>query len=142
MSSTHFAQHKPRGEKRLRSDQAFTLVEIMIVVSIIGLLAAIAIPSFVKAREESITTLCVENMRVILHAAHLYEIESGTLLKGGTNGVTLRNTLLNGGYVTKRLTFECPISGVADYDDYRLVYNGDDLRTVVCTLLGGQHVLP
>jgi len=45
--------------------QGFTLVEIMIVVAIIGLLAAIAIPSFMKARTTSQTNACINNLRMI-----------------------------------------------------------------------------
>ena len=41
----------------------FTLVEIMIVVAIIGLLAAIAIPNFVKARTTSQMNACINNLR-------------------------------------------------------------------------------
>src|SRR5271165_4217355 len=43
----------------------FTLVEIMIVVAIIGLLAAIAIPNFVKARTTSQANACINNLRQI-----------------------------------------------------------------------------
>lgn len=43
----------------------FTLVEIMIVVAIIGLLAAIAIPNFVRARQTAQAKSCVNNMRLI-----------------------------------------------------------------------------
>ena len=43
----------------------FTLVEIMIVVAIIGLLAAIAIPNFVKARAKTQSTTCINNLRQI-----------------------------------------------------------------------------
>jgi prepilin-type N-terminal cleavage/methylation domain-containing protein len=43
----------------------FTLVEIMIVVAIIGLLAAIAIPSYVHARAKSQATACINNLRQI-----------------------------------------------------------------------------
>ena len=43
----------------------FTLVEIMIVVAIIGLLAAISIPNFIKARNTSKTNACINNLRQI-----------------------------------------------------------------------------
>jgi len=43
----------------------FTLVEIMIVVAIIGLLAAIAIPNFIKARATSQANACINNIRQI-----------------------------------------------------------------------------
>jgi len=49
----------------MRGKKGFTLVEIMIVVAIIGLLAAIAIPSFIKARENSQTNACINNLRQI-----------------------------------------------------------------------------
>ncbi len=53
----------------------FTLVEIMIVVAIIGLLAAIAIPNFVKSRETSQANACINNLRQINAAESQFALE-------------------------------------------------------------------
>jgi len=55
----------------------FTLVEIMIVVAIIGLLAAIAIPNFVKARQSSQQKSCMNNLRQIDGAKDQWAIDKG-----------------------------------------------------------------
>src|SRR5437667_12040341 len=55
----------------------FTLVEIMIVVAIIGLLAAIAIPNFVQARKTSQTNACLNNLRQIDGAKQQWALEQG-----------------------------------------------------------------
>ena len=57
----------------------FTLVEIMIVVAIIGLLAAIAIPNFVKARATSQANACINNLRQIDAAANQFALEQGKI---------------------------------------------------------------
>src|SRR5512136_133468 len=54
----------------------FTLVEIMIVVAIIGLLAAIAIPNFVRARTTSQKNACINNLRQIDGAVQQYLLEN------------------------------------------------------------------
>jgi prepilin-type N-terminal cleavage/methylation domain-containing protein len=54
----------------------FTLVEIMIVVAIIGLLAAIAIPNFVKARTASQTSACIANLKQIQGAIATWALEA------------------------------------------------------------------
>jgi prepilin-type N-terminal cleavage/methylation domain-containing protein len=54
----------------------FTLVEIMIVVAIIGLLAAIAIPNFVRARTTSQKNACINNLRQYDAALQQYALEN------------------------------------------------------------------
>src|ERR1700720_3711757 len=61
----------------------FTLVEIMIVVAIIGLLAAIAIPNFVRARTTSQKNACINNLRQIDGAKQQWALEN----KAGTNAL-------------------------------------------------------
>jgi len=54
----------------------FTLVEIMIVVAIIGLLAAIAIPNFIKSRATSQADACIENMSKIDYGINEWALEN------------------------------------------------------------------
>ncbi len=54
----------------------FTLVEIMIVVAIIGLLAAIAIPNFVRARTASQMNACINNLRQFDGAMQQWALEN------------------------------------------------------------------
>jgi len=83
-----------------KNSKGFTLVEIMIVVAIIGLLAAIAIPNFVRARQTSQQNACINNLRQIDAAKEQYAIENNIAngvvcaaknidpyIKGGTSNV-------------------------------------------------------
>ena len=55
--------------------KGFTLVEIMIVVAIIGLLAAIAIPNFVRARAQAQQQACIANLKQIEGATQVWLLD-------------------------------------------------------------------
>ncbi|HEV3243822.1 MAG TPA: type II secretion system protein [Chthoniobacterales bacterium] len=59
----------------MHRERGFTLVEIMIVVAIIALLAAIALPSFLRARERARRTIFISALRVARDACDTYVIE-------------------------------------------------------------------
>ena len=62
--------------KKFLGKGGFTLVEIMIVVAIIGLLAAIAIPNFVRARETAQKNACIANLKQIEGAKAVWGIDN------------------------------------------------------------------
>lgn len=76
--------------KRQEYYSAFTLVEVMIVVAIIGLLAAIAIPNFVRAREQAQLNSIANNLRLLEGAKEQWALENK---KATVDEVTIDNLL-------------------------------------------------
>jgi prepilin-type N-terminal cleavage/methylation domain-containing protein len=71
----------------------FTLVEIMIVVAIIALLAAIAVPNFLRARKRSQATRCLEDLRMLDSATDQYAIENNKTSGANPTFTDLKNYL-------------------------------------------------
>ena len=111
----------------------FTLVEIMIVVAIIGLLAAIAIPNFVRARTSSQTNACINNLRQIDGAIQQWALETKQAANAAVTPADVTPYLKSASV--------CPAAGVGS--TFALSYA---LTTVsnspTCRIVPATHVLP
>ncbi len=89
--------------KMKQMKKGFTLVEIMIVVAIIALLAAIAVPSFMNARTKSMQSSCQNNLRLIDGAVQQYALDNSNALASamtqlvGTNAYIKDDPVCKGG---------------------------------------------
>ena len=105
--------------------KGFTLVEIMIVVAIIGLLAAIAIPNFVRARAQAQEKACQANLKQIEGAMEIWALD---------NNADTGDTVTMGDLVTDYIprTPSCPAGGT---------YTVAAVGTAPTCDVGGNHAL-
>ena len=90
-----------------REQCGFTLIEILVVVVIIGVLAAIVIPAFSDSSSDAQLTVCLENLRLIQQALSVYRMKVGTYPSSA-------NDLVVEGYLSTLPA--CPLGGSYNWD--------------------------
>ncbi|MBC5824655.1 MAG: prepilin-type N-terminal cleavage/methylation domain-containing protein [Candidatus Eremiobacteraeota bacterium] len=127
-----------------RKDRAFTLIELMIVIAIIAILAAILIPNFLHARAESQTAACEGNEKQIATALEEYAVDNnGTYGPGGSVSSTLLGTTYLG--VTPKDPLKGSLYSVktasAAYGSYQISDAGGHDTTTDASLGGKGSIL-
>lgn len=107
------APHLPSRPDRAARRRAFTLVEIMVVVVILGLLAAMAIPGFQRVRHSAVGKRYLNDVRQIVAGAERYAMETGAY---PPNGLGALHPNLRGYLPDTLFGTATPLSGVWDWD--------------------------
>ena len=116
--------------------RAFTLIELLIVIAILGILVALILPRFSDVREDANTKVCVANLRGLASAMATYETKENTSV---TWGSFAPQNLVDWEYLSAKPL--CPYeSGAATPKEYVLVSGSPD--TATCPNVGDVDLDP
>ena len=124
------AEKRAVRNHRTKCESGFTVIEIMIATGLIGLLAAIAIPNFIRSRTNSQMNACISNLREINAAVHQWSLEQNksedTPVQFADISAFLKRSVV------------CPAGGTSFADSYLISVVGEEPD---CQLLPSTHLL-
>lgn len=113
----------------------FTIIELAIVLVILGILAVMAIPNFLRASDRARRGSCLANQRNLMVTTVLYSADTG-FLEGEINCSILRED----GYATDGVC-DCPSSADGSFDDYDIRLADGRVAWTTCRVEGDEHLL-
>lgn len=125
----------------MKRRKGFTLIELMIVIAIIAILAAVLVPNFMRAREASRYNACKSNLKNLSTAMEMYSSDFDGMYPGGTSGGTITEagdpsigtgpngaSAFRASYVGKRTS--CPTARSMNY--HIIIPSGGVQYTIYC----------
>ena len=121
-----------RGNKHNSRDGAFTLIEILIVVIILGVLSAIVVPLFSEESEEAQLEACMANLGIIYRSMQIYQLRNGQYPESTDDLAATFPTLPT-----------CPLAGAYTWDlqaeKYHVVCRGQHSPEISHTCIRDTH---
>ena len=119
----------------IKNERGFTIMELLVVIVIIGVLAAIGVPAYNNMTTRARETACDANKRTIATAVGMYYVDNGSY-KNGEADLTLGDLVP---YLDNAESIKCPGK---DAEGYKISTTGDPVNTVVvtCNVSGHEHV--
>ena len=124
-----------RKKARNALEKGFTLVELMIVIVIVGILSAVALPNFLNQTKKAAATEATTQVSSIFKQAHTYVLEKGALGTVDASCATYAGTLTT---IAQGANFEYVCGGTQDAFTVTATGNADNNNTdgVTVTLTG------
>jgi prepilin-type N-terminal cleavage/methylation domain-containing protein len=121
-------------DRTRRSRAGFSLIELMIVIVIIGILAAVGLANFISLTNKARYASCISNQKHVHEAAIIYGMDNDVVTQN------INVTVLTAAGLIMQEVGECPSSANVDFNDYSVQYVGREVTALTCSIKGAEHL--